>query len=59
MNFMSPEVQRMLAEHFFGGAGLGFLLGVTVTLVAMFKFREWEERREKQKWYVRRGVWTR
>lgn len=51
---MTAQVQTMLAEHFFGGAGLGFLLGVTITLVAVFKWREWDEKRFEQKWHVRR-----
>lgn len=56
---MTAQVQQMLAEHFFGGLFLGFVFGVTVTMIAFFKFREWENARYKQKWYVRRGVWTR
>lgn len=51
---MTAQVQQMLAEHFFGGAALGFLLGVTLVLVCVFKYREWDEKRFEQKWHVRR-----
>jgi len=46
-------------QNFWLGAFLGFLLGAVVTTITAIKFNEWQTKREKQKWYVRRGVWTR